>query len=125
MSHVSHPDTAVGIDLGVKHLAVLADSSGQTRYEPNPEHLDGALKLLRFHSRRVSQRQGPDRRTGRKPSRRWEKANRESNKVHHRVANLRAGSVANSSTRGAATSAPRSLPTAGARPRRPARTAAR
>ncbi|MET9156926.1 IS607 family element RNA-guided endonuclease TnpB [Streptomyces parvulus] len=99
MSRVSHPDTAVGIDLGVKHLAVLADSSGRTRYEPNPEHLDGALKLLKFHSRRVSRRQGPDRRTGRKPSRRWEKANRERNKVHHRVANLRADALHKFTTR--------------------------
>ncbi|MGO4430284.1 transposase, partial [Streptomyces sp. MCAF7] len=86
---VARPDAAAGIDLGVKHLAVLADSSGRTRYDPNPRHLDGVLKLLRFYSRRVCRRQGPDCRTGRKPSRRWEKANRERNKLHHRVANLR------------------------------------
>ncbi|SCE10084.1 putative transposase, partial [Streptomyces sp. di50b] len=38
----------------------------------------------------MSRRQGPDRRTGQKPSRRWEKANAARNRVHHRVANLRA-----------------------------------
>ncbi|MFF4060541.1 transposase [Streptomyces sp. NPDC001668] len=61
ITRIDRPDSAVGIDLGVKHLAVLADSSGEIRYEPNPKHLDGALKLLRFHSRRASRRQGPDR----------------------------------------------------------------
>ncbi|WP_461067599.1 helix-turn-helix domain-containing protein [Streptomyces pseudoechinosporeus] len=67
---VARPDVAVGIDLGVKHLAVMADSAGEIRYEPNPKRLDGCLKLLRLHSRRVSRRQGPDRRTGQKPSKR-------------------------------------------------------
>ncbi|WP_406191498.1 MULTISPECIES: RNA-guided endonuclease InsQ/TnpB family protein [unclassified Streptomyces] len=86
---VDRPDAAVGIDLGVKHLAVLADSTGQIRYEPNPRHLDSALRLLRLHSRRVARRQGPDRRSGRRPSKRWEKANADRNRVHHRVANLR------------------------------------
>ncbi|WP_190070254.1 IS607 family element RNA-guided endonuclease TnpB [Streptomyces lanatus] len=99
ITRVHQPDAAVGIDLGVTHLAVLADSSGETRYEPNPRHLDGALKLLRFHSRRVSRRQGPDRRTGRKPSKRWEKANDERNKIHHRVANLRTDALHKLTTR--------------------------
>ncbi|WP_155053934.1 RNA-guided endonuclease InsQ/TnpB family protein, partial [Streptomyces blattellae] len=96
---VDRPDAAVGIDLGVKHLAVLADSSGEVRYEPNPKHLDGALKLLRFHSRRVSRRQGPDRRTGQKPSKRWEKANAGRSKIHHRVANLRTDTLHKLTTR--------------------------
>jgi putative transposase len=99
ITRVARPDAAVGIDLGVKHLAVLADSSGEIRYEPNPEHLDGTLKLLRFHSRRVSRRQGPDRRTGQKPSKRWEKANRERNRIHHRVANLRTDALHKLTTR--------------------------
>lgn len=99
IARVARPDVAVGIDLGVKHLAVLADSAGQVRYEPNPNHLDGALKLLRFHSRRVSRRQGPDRRTGQQPSKRWEKANRERNKIHHRVANLRTDALHKLTTR--------------------------
>ncbi|MFF4831710.1 IS607 family element RNA-guided endonuclease TnpB [Streptomyces sp. NPDC001315] len=96
---VARPDVAVGIDLGVKHLAVMADSTGEIRYEPNPKHLDGSLKLLRLHSRRVSRRQGPDYRTGQQPSKRWEKANRERNKVHHRVANLRTDALHKFTTR--------------------------
>lgn len=86
---VARPDVAVGIDLGVKTLAVMADSTGEIRTVANPGHYDAARAQLRRASRTVSRRQGPDRRTGQKPSRRWEKANAARNRVHHRVANLR------------------------------------
>ncbi|MFF3984676.1 IS607 family element RNA-guided endonuclease TnpB [Streptomyces sp. 900105755] len=89
LEHVARPEVAVGIDLGVKTLAVTADSTGEIRTVPNPRHYDRAREQLRRASRVVSRRQGPDRRTGQKPSRRWEKANAQRNKVHHRVANLR------------------------------------
>ncbi|WP_405823228.1 IS607 family element RNA-guided endonuclease TnpB [Streptomyces sp. NBC_01390] len=89
LEHVARPDVAVGIDLGVKTLAVMADSTGEIRTAPNANHYDRARKQLRRASRVVSRRQGPDRRTGQKPSKRWEKANAARNKVHHRVANLR------------------------------------
>ncbi|MET8138567.1 IS607 family element RNA-guided endonuclease TnpB, partial [Streptomyces sp. NPDC005251] len=90
---VARPDVAVGIDLGIKTLAVMADSAGEIRTVPNPRHLNSALKRLRRASRTVSRRRGPDRRTGRKPSCRWEKANAQRNRVHHRVANLRADAL--------------------------------
>jgi putative transposase len=93
LERVARPGTAVGIDLGVKTLAVMADSTGEIRTVPNPRHYDQALKQLRRASRTVSRRQGPDRRTGRKPSKRWEKANAARNKVHHRAANLRADAL--------------------------------
>lgn len=96
---VARPDTVVGIDLGIKTLVVLADSNGNVTEEPNPRHLDHAQRQLRRASRAVSRRQGPDRRTGRKPSRRWEKANRVRNKVHHRVANLREDTLHKLTTR--------------------------
>ncbi|MGW2124975.1 IS607 family element RNA-guided endonuclease TnpB [Streptomyces sp. NPDC001758] len=86
---VARPDAAVGIDLGVKILAVMADSTGEIRTVANPGHYDAARKQLRRASRTVSRRRGPDRRTGQKPSRRWEKADAARNKVHHRVANVR------------------------------------
>ncbi|MGW1170593.1 IS607 family element RNA-guided endonuclease TnpB [Streptomyces sp. NPDC002550] len=86
---VNRPDAAVGIDLGVKTLAVMADSTGEIREELNPRHLDTALKQLRCASRVVSRRRGPDHRTGQQASKRWEKANAARNRVHHRVANLR------------------------------------
>lgn len=59
---VTRPDVSVGIDLGIKTLAVMADSAGEVREVPNPRHLSTALKQLR-HAQR--------------------------NKVHHRVADLR------------------------------------
>ncbi|MGW2825786.1 RNA-guided endonuclease TnpB family protein [Streptomyces sp. NPDC001443] len=90
---IARPDVAVGIDLGVKSLAVMADSTGEIRTAANPRHYDRTLKQLRRASRTVSRRQGPDRRTGRQPSKRWEKANAQRNKVHHRVANLRADAL--------------------------------
>ena len=86
---VARPDVAAGIDLGVKTLAVMADSTGEIRTVANPGHDNAARARLRRASRTVSRRQGPDRRTGQKPSRRWEKANAARNRVHHRVANLR------------------------------------
>ncbi|MGJ3560994.1 RNA-guided endonuclease TnpB family protein [Streptomyces sp. INA 01156] len=89
LERVARPDVAAGIDLGVKNLAVIADSAGEIRTVPNPRHYDRARKQLRRASRVVSRRQGPDRRTGRQPSKRWEKANAQRNKVHHRVADLR------------------------------------
>ncbi|MEU5941980.1 IS607 family element RNA-guided endonuclease TnpB [Micromonospora sp. NPDC047548] len=89
----ARPDVAAGVDLGVKCLAVIADSQGKVRFIPNPAHYDSALKQLKRLSRRVSRRRGPDRRTGQKPSRRWHAANTERNRTHHRVANLRADAL--------------------------------
>ncbi|MFH8383337.1 IS607 family element RNA-guided endonuclease TnpB [Kitasatospora sp. NPDC018058] len=89
----ARPNTVVGVDLGVKCLAVMADSAGEVRHVPNPAHYDTALKRLKRLSRRVSRRQGPDRRTGRNPSKRWLIADAERNRVHHRVANLRADAL--------------------------------
>ncbi|MEU6521852.1 IS607 family element RNA-guided endonuclease TnpB [Streptomyces sp. NPDC046924] len=96
---VARPNAAVGIDLGIKTLAVLADSDGVLAAELNPRHLDRAHKQLRRASRVVSRRQGPDRRTGRQASKRWEKANRARNKIHHRVANLREDTLHKMTTR--------------------------
>ena len=79
------PDVVVGLDLGVKYLAVL--STGEV--EPNPRHLDAAARRLRRLARRVSRRVGPDRRTGRRVSRRWERARVQLGRAHARVVNLR------------------------------------
>ncbi|MFE8947737.1 transposase [Streptomyces sp. NPDC007856] len=82
---VARPDVAVGIDLGVKALAVMADSAGEIRTVTNPRHYDRARKQLCRASRIVSRRQGPDLRTGQKPSKRWEKANAARNRVRTSV----------------------------------------
>jgi putative transposase len=89
----ARPDVVVGVDLGITHLAVLSspvpavsDAGGVVSH---PQHLGQAQRTLRRASRRVSRRRGPDRRTGARPCRRWEKANQQRNRVHHRVTTLR------------------------------------
>jgi putative transposase len=87
------PDVVAGVDLGIMHLAVLSSPipgvSDEDGFVPNPQHLGRAQRDLRRASRRVSRRRGPDRRTGQRPSKRWEKANRQRNTIHHRVTSLR------------------------------------
>jgi putative transposase len=77
------PHGAVGVDLGIKSLAVL--STGDVI--PNPRHLELALKELRRLQRQASRRAGPD--TGRMPSRRWIKTQTRIEKLHARVAQAR------------------------------------
>ena len=79
------PGAVVGVDLGIKTLAVL--STGEEI--PSPRRLSGALPKLRRLARKVSRRQGPDRRTGRKPSNRWRRASAELAEAHGRVADQR------------------------------------
>lgn len=81
----TRPHTVIGVDVGVKHLGVL--STGKLL--PNPRHLDTAARRMRRLSRRMSRRVGPNRRTGRRPSNRWERARRQVARAHARVANLR------------------------------------
>jgi putative transposase len=82
----TRPDAVIGVDLGIITLAVFSDGRPAVG---NPRHYDTARRKLRRLSRTVSRRVGPDRRTGQRPSHRWQRANRQRNKVHHRVANLR------------------------------------
>ena len=81
----ARPDAVVGVDVGIKHLAVL--STGEVI--DNPRHLAGSAKHLRRLSRRVSRRDGPDRRTRQDASKRWLKANAARSRTHARVANRR------------------------------------
>ncbi|MGC5021789.1 IS607 family element RNA-guided endonuclease TnpB [Micromonospora sp. DT47] len=81
----TRPAATVGVDVGVKHLAVL--STGEL--VPNPRHLDHAGRRIRRLARRMSRRLGPDRHTGRRPSKRWERARAHVTAAHARVANLR------------------------------------
>ncbi|WP_220448434.1 RNA-guided endonuclease TnpB family protein, partial [Nonomuraea diastatica] len=66
---------------------------------PNPRHLNSAARKLRRLSRTVSRRQGPDRRTGRPPSKRWQRADAARNRAHHRVAALRRDGIHQLTTR--------------------------
>jgi IS605 OrfB family transposase len=95
------PDAVVGVDLGIKTLAVL--STDETEEEvPNPRHLSGALRKLRRLSRRASRRQGPDRRTGQEPSNRWRRASAALRKAQGRVADQRKDGLHKVTTRLAA-----------------------
>jgi putative transposase len=86
----ARPDAVVGVDLGVKTLAVFSDGRPAAG---NPKHYDTARRKLAHLSRTVSRRQGPDRRTGRQPSNRWRKANKARNRLHHRTVNLRRDAI--------------------------------
>jgi IS605 OrfB family transposase len=79
------PGSVVGVDVGIKHLAVL--STGELI--DNPRHLTHAQQRLRRLGRALSRKTGPDRRTGRRPSGRWERASARLARAHARVANLR------------------------------------
>ncbi|NJP31007.1 IS607 family element RNA-guided endonuclease TnpB [Micromonospora thermarum] len=81
----ARPHAVVGVDVGVTHLAVL--STGEL--VDNPRHLAAASRRLRRLARRTSRCQGPDRRTGARPSRRWDRARAGLARAHRRVANLR------------------------------------
>ncbi|GAB3542852.1 IS607 family element RNA-guided endonuclease TnpB [Actinopolyspora lacussalsi] len=85
----------VGVDLGVKHLAVL--STGET--VANPKHLDRAQRKLRRLHRQASRRRGPDRRTKQKPSNRWRTIQRQVSRLHTQVANARRDGLHQLSTR--------------------------
>ncbi|MEU0154872.1 IS607 family element RNA-guided endonuclease TnpB [Micromonospora fulviviridis] len=81
----ARPASVVGVDLGVKNLAVL--STGEM--VPNPRHLVDAQQRLRRLGRALFRRTGPDRRTGQQPSNRWRRASARLGRAHARVANLR------------------------------------
>ncbi|WP_433520774.1 IS607 family element RNA-guided endonuclease TnpB [Nocardia pseudovaccinii] len=90
----TRPDTVVGVDLGITHLAVLSqpvpgvsDCHGMVA---NPRHLEQAHRGLQRLQRQAARRRGPDRRTGTKPSKRWQQSNSKITKLRAKVANCRA-----------------------------------
>ncbi|WP_438388729.1 IS607 family element RNA-guided endonuclease TnpB [Actinopolyspora saharensis] len=85
----------VGVDLGVKNLAVL--STGETI--ANPKHLEAAQRELRRLQRQAARRCGPDRRTRQKPSIRWCQTQARINRLHTAVANARRDGLHKLSTR--------------------------
>jgi putative transposase len=96
----AHPGAVVGVDLGIKTLAVL--STGEQ--VPNPRHLSGALREIRRLSRTMARRRGPDRRTRREPSNRWQRASAALGRAQGRAADQRKDSLHKLTTRLAAES---------------------
>ena len=66
---------------------------------PDPRPLDKAQRDLRRLARQASRRAGPDRRTGRQPSRRWRKTQAKLARRHARAANLRDNALHQLTTR--------------------------
>ncbi|BEK98420.1 transposase [Nocardia seriolae] len=91
------PDRVVGVDLGVKVLAVLSQpvpgiSNGQGLVA-NPRHFDRSRCELRRLQRRAARRRGPDDRAGTKPSKRWRRANARITRLQAMIANSRRDSL--------------------------------
>lgn len=81
----ARPESTVGVDVGIKRLAVL--STGEP--VDNPRHLGAAQHRMRALGRALSRKANPDRRTGRRASKRWERAAARLARAHAHVANLR------------------------------------
>jgi putative transposase len=95
----ARPGSGVGVDVGIKHLAVL--STGEL--VDNPRHLAAAQTGLQTLGRALSRKTGPDRGAGRRPSKRWEHAAARLGRAHARVVNLRRDGLHKLTTRLAAT----------------------
>ncbi|MFF5206067.1 IS607 family element RNA-guided endonuclease TnpB [Streptosporangium sp. NPDC000396] len=83
----ARPDAVVGVDLGVKALAVL--STGEVI--DNPKHHRAALRTLRKLNKQLARRTGPRTPDGgrREASARWHKAKAALGRAHARVVNQR------------------------------------
>jgi transposase len=81
------PGTRVGVDVGVKHLAVI--STGEVIDNSAP--LQANFRKLRRQTRQLARCQGPRDPAGgrRAPSRNWHEAKTRVTKIHARIANLR------------------------------------
>ena len=76
--------SAIGVDLGVKNLAVFSDGT----VIENPRIYEKYLKKLRRLNKRLSRRQGLDKKTGQMPSRRYERAKADVARMHAKIANI-------------------------------------
>src|SRR5258708_820400 len=79
---VARPGSRVGVDVGVRRLATVANEDGTVLEQvPNPRPLDAALKELRHASRARSRCT--------KGSRRYRECTTEISRLHHRVNDVR------------------------------------
>lgn len=79
---VAHPDSRVGVDVGVRRLATVADAAGTVLEQvPNPRPLDAALRDLRHVSRARSRCT--------KGSRQYRERTTELSRLHRRVNDVR------------------------------------
>ena len=79
---VAHPDSRVGVDVGVRRLATVADADGNVvERVPNPRPLEAALRKLRHVSRARSRCT--------KGSRQYRERTTEMSRLHRRVNDVR------------------------------------
>jgi putative transposase len=102
-AHVAVRHRAVGVDVGVKDLLVVATPDGtEVERVPAPKSLAAAQRRLRALQRKAARQQGPyDTATKRKqrPSNRWRLTQARIGKTHTRAANLRRDALHKSTTR--------------------------
>ncbi|MGH9042231.1 MAG: IS607 family element RNA-guided endonuclease TnpB [Acidimicrobiia bacterium] len=79
----TRPQSVVGVDLGVSHLAVL--STGEMI--PNPKPLSKYQRRMARLQRQCSRRRQPA--NGRRPSKRWQRSRAALARTHHQVAHAR------------------------------------
>ncbi|MFJ2031557.1 IS607 family element RNA-guided endonuclease TnpB [Streptosporangium sp. NPDC087985] len=97
----ARPDAVVGVDLGVKNLAVLSTGDAV----PHPKHHRSALRRLRRLNKQLARRTGPRTLDGgrREPSARWSKAKAALGRAHARAAHQRRDGLHKLTTRLATT----------------------
>ncbi len=84
----AHP--VVGVDAGVRDLLVVAAPGGaEVARVGAPRALAAAQARLRALQRRAARQDGPDRRAGRRGSKRWQRTAERTGRLHARAANLR------------------------------------
>jgi putative transposase len=92
-AHVAGRHRAVGVDVGVKDLLVVATPDGTEVYRvPAPKSLAAARRRLRALQRKAARQAGPcDTQTKQKqtPSNRWRRTQARIGKTHARAANVR------------------------------------
>jgi putative transposase len=94
----AHP--VVGVDAGVRDLLVVATPDGtEVARVRAPRSLARAQARLRHVQRRAARQDGPDRGTGRRGSKRWQRTAGRIARIHVRAADLRRDALHQATTR--------------------------
>ena len=96
------PHRAVGVDVGVKDLLVVATPDGvEVARVAAPKPLTRAQSRLRAAQRQAARRRGPydpDTKTRREPSKRWQRATARVGRIHAQVVAIRAHAIHHATT---------------------------
>ena len=96
------PHRAVGVDVGVKDLLVVATPDGvEVARVAAPKPLTRAQSRLRAAQRQAARRRGPhdpETKTRREPSKRWQRATARVGRIHAQVVAIRAHAIHHATT---------------------------